>query len=64
VLIRWDEIARYRSPGNYGFTDYVTPELVHQELVREQQILRPVPVIIGGQQYVPESGEVFEVNYE
>lgn len=26
VLVRWDEIARYRSPGNYGYSDYVTPE--------------------------------------
>ena len=26
VYVDWSEIARYRSPGNYGFTDYVTPE--------------------------------------
>ena len=26
VYVNWAEAARYRSPGNYGFTDYVTPE--------------------------------------
>jgi len=27
IFVDWNEIARYRSPGNYGYTDYVTPEL-------------------------------------
>jgi hypothetical protein len=27
VYVDWYEIDRYRSPGNYGFTDYVTPEV-------------------------------------
>ncbi|HMB05065.1 MAG TPA: hypothetical protein VKP69_15180, partial [Isosphaeraceae bacterium] len=26
VYVDWYEIERYRSPGNYGFTDEVTPE--------------------------------------
>jgi hypothetical protein len=26
IYVDWSEITRYRSPGNYGFTDYVTPE--------------------------------------
>jgi len=26
VYVDWSEIARYRSPGNYGFTPFVTPE--------------------------------------
>jgi hypothetical protein len=26
VYVDWFEIERYRSPGNYGFTDFVTPE--------------------------------------
>jgi hypothetical protein len=34
VYIDWYEIARYRSPGNYGFTAYVTPE-VFARLVAE-----------------------------
>ncbi|MGL4943406.1 MAG: glycosyltransferase family 39 protein [Thermoguttaceae bacterium] len=27
VLVDWNEIARFRSPGNYGFSDFVTPAL-------------------------------------
>ena len=27
LYVDWAEVARYRSPGNYGFTPYVTPEL-------------------------------------
>ena len=27
VYVDWSEIDRYRSPGNYGFTPFVTPEL-------------------------------------
>ena len=27
VYVNWLEILRYRSPGNYGYTDFVTPEL-------------------------------------
>lgn len=40
VFVNWTEIARYRSPGNYGFTDYVEPNQFH-ELVREG-VLQPV----------------------
>ena len=32
VAVDWNEIARYRSPGNYGFTDYIQPKLF-EELV-------------------------------
>ncbi len=56
VLVNWSEIDRYRSPGNYGFTDYVTKELVRDELVRAQHILRPVPL-----NFDPEHAELFEV---
>src|SRR5262249_46279191 len=27
VYVDWADIERYRSPGNYGFTPFVTPEL-------------------------------------
>lgn len=27
VYVNWYEILRYRSPGNYGYPDFVTPEL-------------------------------------
>ena len=26
VYVNWNWILRYRSPGNYGYTDFVTPE--------------------------------------
>jgi hypothetical protein len=39
VVVDWSEIARYRSPGNYGFTDFITPALF-EELV-SQQVLDP-----------------------
>ena len=35
VLVNWSEIERYRSPGNYGFTAFVTKSLVRDELVRD-----------------------------
>ena len=25
VLVNWGEVLRYRAPGSYGYTDYVTP---------------------------------------
>jgi hypothetical protein len=44
VLVNWSEIARYRLPGNYGFTDYVSPavfgELLQQRVLVRRQRLR------------------------
>jgi hypothetical protein len=45
VYVNWGEIARYRSPGNYGFTDFVQPK-VFDRLVQEG-ILEPLPPIEG-----------------
>ena len=56
IYVSWTEIERYRSPGNYGFTDYVTKSVVRDELARDQGLLRRVPLNID-----PEIGEVFEV---
>lgn len=57
VLFHWAHLARYRSPGNYGYTsDYVTPDLVHRELVGEQRLLRPIETAAA-----PERIELFEV---
>ena len=33
IYVDWSEIARYRSPGNYGFTPFVTPKFF-TDLVR------------------------------
>ena len=43
IFVYWNLIDRYREPGNYGFTDYVTRDLVQQELV-ETGILHPLPL--------------------
>ncbi|MBX7168481.1 MAG: phospholipid carrier-dependent glycosyltransferase [Pirellulales bacterium] len=40
VLVNWAEIDRYRSPGNYGFSDFVTRERFEQ-WVREG-VLEPL----------------------
>jgi 4-amino-4-deoxy-L-arabinose transferase-like glycosyltransferase len=44
VYVHWGEIDRYRSPGNYGFTDFVQPE-VFERLVGQgvlEEPLRPL----------------------
>ncbi len=43
VFVYWSLIDGYRKPGNYGFTDYITRDLVQQELV-ETGILHPLPL--------------------
>lgn len=40
VYVDWNEIARFRSPGNYGFTEFVQPA-VFDRLVRAG-VLQPV----------------------
>lgn len=40
VVVHWGEIQRYRAPGNYGFTDFIQPELF-ERLVRDG-VLAPV----------------------
>ena len=44
VLVHWGELERYRAPGNYGYSEFITRPLVHDELVRQQALLRPVPI--------------------
>jgi hypothetical protein len=54
VFVYWREIERYRA--TYGFTPFVTKELVRGELVREQRILQVVPL-----ESDPQLGELFQV---
>jgi hypothetical protein len=56
VFFHWSDIRRYQSPGNYGFTDYVQRERIHDEFVREQNLLRPV-----SGDWDADFGELFEV---
>jgi hypothetical protein len=57
VFCSWAHLSRYRSPANYGYTsEYPTPELVHDELVRDQGLLIPIEIEAD-----PRSGELFRV---
>jgi hypothetical protein len=40
IYVNWSWVARYREPGNYGFTDFVVPS-AFRELV-DARVLRPV----------------------
>jgi hypothetical protein len=42
VLVDWAEIARFRSPGNYGYSEFVTPELF-EKLVSDKVLKRYCP---------------------
>lgn len=57
IYVSWSDIHRYRSPGNYGFSDYITRKKLYEELVQEQKLLRKVP--LKGVQDT--TGELFEV---
>lgn len=54
VYIHWPEIARYRSPGNYGYTDFVTRRRV-QGFVEAGVLFPPEPAGEG------RLGEVYRV---
>ncbi len=45
VYVHWPEIDRYRSPGNYGFAEFVEPR-VFDELVASG-VLRELPMLAG-----------------
>ncbi|MBU4271927.1 MAG: hypothetical protein KKA28_08710 [Planctomycetes bacterium] len=57
VYVNWSEIDRYRSPGNYGFTDFVQPA-VFDRLV-SQGVLEPLPITFQG-----DSGRAYRVKAE
>ncbi|MEX1040898.1 MAG: hypothetical protein WDZ51_09725 [Pirellulaceae bacterium] len=48
LYVHWGEIARFRSPGNYGFPPEVTPELFAE--LTAQQILGEPTFQIGDEQ--------------
>jgi hypothetical protein len=53
VYVDWFEIERYRSPGNYGFTPFVTPELFNGLVLA--RVLKP-PRRMGLRQELYEVG--------
>jgi hypothetical protein len=61
VFVQWSEIDRYRSPGNYGFTDYVTED-IFRELVAQGVLRRPLGRKIEGME-IPDRnvGEIYPV---
>ena len=57
LFCSWSHLARYRSPGNYGYTsDYPTRELVHLDLVAKQKLLEIIEI-----ETEPTAGELFRV---
>jgi hypothetical protein len=52
IYVDWQEIERYRSPSNYGFTPFVSPG-EFERLVREG--------VLGRAEAVAEKRELFEV---
>ena len=59
VLVHWEELERYRAPGNYGYSEFATRPLVHEELVRQQALLRPVAIGVP-----PRTIELFQVRVD
>ena len=47
VFVDWSWVNRYGSPGNYGFTDFITHSLFDR-LVAEK-VLRPKATALAGQ---------------
>jgi hypothetical protein len=55
VLVMWYELDRYRSPGNYGYSNYVTRELIQSEFV-DNGIFREIKLGLK-----PGNSQLFEV---
>lgn len=57
VFCSWSHLARFRSPGNYGYrSDYPTRRLVHEDLVGKERLLVPIELESDA-----ELGELFRV---
>ncbi len=48
VMVNWSEIARYRSVGNYGFSDWPQPEDI--DALVQNGVLRPMPTPLESSQ--------------
>lgn len=57
VQIDWNEIERYRSPGNYGFAPVITRQAIERQLVQDDRLLRRLP-------FDSRLGELFAVSPE
>lgn len=54
LLINWTEIARYRSPGNYGFSDWPSRDDIKK--LTESGVVRPIEW-----PFATDSTELFEI---
>lgn len=57
IFVGWGDIYRYRSAGNYGFSDYVSRKMIYEELVQQQKLLKKVSI----EGVDDKHGELFEV---
>jgi hypothetical protein len=55
IFVYWGELNRYRSPGNYGFSDFATPELMAR-LEKSGAIKR-----ISVPDLEPQQGDLFKI---
>jgi hypothetical protein len=56
IAVFWIELERYRSPGNYGYSSYVSQDIVRREICQEQKLARRIPTT-----YDPNDWEILEV---
>lgn len=52
VYVSWQWIERYRQEGNYGYSDYIQPELI-VDLIRREVFDKPIPDIAGNGVLLP-----------
>ena len=57
VFVDWREITRYRSPGNYGFSDFVQPELFRR--LCDDGVLEYIPATTIDGKTPPDSARQF-----
>ncbi len=47
VLVDWAEIARFRSPGNYGYTNFIQPAIFERLVADGTLVPIPAPETVG-----------------
>lgn len=63
VFVHWQELERYRSPGSYGYSEYVTPAVIGQMV--KDRVLIPIEIEMptaAGQLFRVGSDELAETN--
>ncbi|MGL6195386.1 MAG: hypothetical protein ACRC2T_11255 [Thermoguttaceae bacterium] len=60
ILVDWSEIGRFRSPGNYGFSKFITPDLFSE--LEKRGVLAPNHVDVDDPNGVQRGIQLFRVN--